>query len=107
MAKVTDLGSAKPDDPIYKGGLIVGGKRSSGSTSTTPASTDGTSKSPQSGAKQIDPSSLPSPEMTEAEFVEWVRAQPKDIKRGTVEESLMKQIEEGSLPVSRKSSVDK
>jgi len=106
MAKVTDLGSAKPDDPIYKGGLIVGGKRSSGSTSTTPASTGGTPKSPPSGGQQIDPSSLPRG-LTEAESLEWMKAQPKEIKRGTVEESLMKQIEEGSLPVSRKSSADK
>ena len=27
MAKVTYLGPAKPDDPIYKSGPVVGGKR--------------------------------------------------------------------------------
>ena len=27
MAKVTYLGSAKPDDPIYSSGPVVGGKR--------------------------------------------------------------------------------
>ena len=27
MAKVTWLGSAKPDDPIYKTGPVIGGKR--------------------------------------------------------------------------------
>lgn len=27
MAKVTHLGPAKPDDPIYKSGPVVGGKR--------------------------------------------------------------------------------
>ena len=27
MAKVTYLGPAKPDDPIYKSGPVIGGKR--------------------------------------------------------------------------------
>jgi hypothetical protein len=27
MAKVTHLGSAKPDSPIYKSGPVIGGKR--------------------------------------------------------------------------------
>lgn len=41
MAKVIDRGLAKPDDPIYKTGLILGGKRFPKSTGTSPKDTDG------------------------------------------------------------------
>jgi hypothetical protein len=42
MAKVTDRGSATPDDPIYSSGLTVGGKRFAASTPTLPPDTAGT-----------------------------------------------------------------
>ncbi len=54
MAKVTHLGSAKPDDPIYSTGSVIGGKR----FSTLPKS--GAEGSPTSAPKPADSASPPS-----------------------------------------------
>jgi len=52
MAKVTWLGHAKPDDPIYKTGPVIGGIRFYSSKSAKPASKK---KVPPKATRKVSP----------------------------------------------------
>ena len=69
MGKIIDRGSAKPDDPIYSSGLILGGQRSKPSAPTPPAA----------AAATTPPSSGASPQLGKPETTGSHTAQPKKL----------------------------